>query len=231
MSQELTRLLRGVLADWQGPVPRLCYVTDAGKSETSYYKRVLVAMRHPLTHERLKWVRVVDYYHGGQRVWTMAECLFGEGRGGSSWARKMFSWLLLPGGVNRVLHSATAQRWRLGLRGKKEEKFIKAYNYLAKRMKYLRYAEYREHGLPIGSGVTEAGEKTVYTQRLKLSGMRWGAAPSRHDGMGAQTVLDLRVLLLSDVWDHAFLMALQTAKVVKIPTNELWSPSSPVTAA
>jgi hypothetical protein len=231
MSTELTRLLREVLADWQGPLPQLCYVTDAGTSETSYYRRVLVAMRHPVTRQRLKWVRVVDYYHASQRVWTMAECLFGKGRGASSWAVKMLKWLLLPGGVNRVLHSATAHRWRLDLRGKKKAAFVKAYNYLRKRMKYLRYAQYRSQGMPVGSGVTEAGCKTVYTQRLKLSGMRWGAALSKKDGAGAQTVLDLRVLLLSEVWDQAFLMTLRIAKVVESLTNEPSSSDSPEIAA
>jgi hypothetical protein len=44
--------------------------------------------------------------------------------------------------------------------------------------------------LPIGSGVTEAACKTIYTQRMKLSGMRW-------DKEGAQRVLNLRVVLLS----------------------------------
>jgi hypothetical protein len=231
MSKELTRLLRGVLTVWQRPLPRLCYVTDAGKSETRYYNRVLAAMRHPVTRQRLKWVRVVDYYHASQRVWTMAECLFGKGRSGSCWAVKMLKWLLLPGGVNRVLHSAVAHRWRLGLRGKKKREFQKAYNYLRRRMKYLRYAQYRSQGMPVGSGVTEAGCKTVYTQRLKLSGMRWGAAPSKNDAMGAQTVLDLRVLLLSEVWDEAFVMMLKTAEVVKILTNEPSSPNSLATVA
>jgi hypothetical protein len=231
MSKELTRLVRDVLAAWQGPLPRLCYVTDAGKSETSYYRRVLAVMRHPVTKQRLKWVRVVDYYHASQRVWTMAERLLGKGRGASCWAVKMLKWLLLPGGVNRVLHSATAHQWRLGLRGKKKKEFEKAYNYLRKRMKYLRYAQYRAQGIPVGSGVTEAACKTVYTQRLKLSGMRWAKAPSRNDAVGAQTVLNLRVLLLSGVWDHAFLMALKTVKVVKILTNEASSPDSLETAA
>jgi len=232
MSKELTRLLRGVLTVWQGPLPRLCYVTDAGKSETRYYRRVLAVMRHPRTRQRLSWVRVVDYYHASQRVWTMAESLFGEGRQGSSWAKKMLKWLLLPDGVNRVLHSASAHCWRLGLSGTRKTEYAKAYNYLRKRMKYLRYARYRAVGIPVGSGVTEAACKTVYTQRLKLSGMRWkdAAAPS-NDGVGAQTVLDLRVLLLSGVWDQAFLLALRTATVVRVLTNELSSPSSTANAA
>jgi hypothetical protein len=219
MSKELTRLIKGVLTAWQGPLPRLCYVTDAGKSETSYYRRVLAVMRHPLTQQRLKWVRIVDYYHASQRVATMAGCLFGQGRQASAWTKKMWKWLLLPSGVNRVLHSASAHKWRQGLRGKMRTEFEKAYNYLRKRMKYLRYAEYRGQGMPIGSGVTEAACKTVYTQRLKLSGQRWNAPQKHADGVGVQTVLDLRVLLLSGVWDLAFLALLRTAKVVAVPNK------------
>jgi hypothetical protein len=228
MSKELTRLLKGVLVAWQGALPRLCYVTDCGKSESSYYRRVLMVMRHPVTHARLKWVRIVDYYHASQRVWTMAECLYGEGKQKQAWARKMCKWLLLPSGVNRVLHSASAHRWRVGLRGKKQTEFIKAYNYLSKRIKYVRYAEYRGQGMPIGSGVTEAACKTVYTQRLKLSGMRWKNAGTQSDEASAQTVLDLRVLLLSGVWDQVFFASLRVASMVKIPTK---APSSSSTLA
>ena len=187
------------------------------------YRRVLVVMRHPTTHKRLKWQRVLDYYHASQRVWTMAESLFGKGRG-AGWARKMLKWLLLPSGVNRVLHSAAAHQARVGLRGKRKQAFAKAYGYLRKRMKYLQYAEYRSQGMPVGSGVTEAGCKTVYTQRLKLSGQRWEIA-------GAQVVLDLRVLLLSGIWDRVFLASLKTAKGVIILTNEPSSPESTGNAA
>ncbi len=37
----------------------------------------------------------------------------------------------------------------------------------------LGYAHYQRAGLPIGSGVVEAAGKTLVTQRLKRSGMRW----------------------------------------------------------
>ena len=197
MSRELTRLLREVLRRWRGPLPRLCYVTDAGDNETAYYDKVLARMKHPCTGEKLDWIRVVDYYHASERIWTLADLLFGKGQRSVAWARKMQKWLLKAGGVNRVLHSAAAWRDRYGLRGLKRAEFQKAYRYLRARMKYMRYAEYRRVGVPLGSGVTEAGCKTVYTQRLKLSGMRWQKA-------GAQTILNLRVLQLSGVWDEAY---------------------------
>jgi hypothetical protein len=197
MSTALTRLLADVLRRWQRPLPRLCYVTDAGDSETTYYDKVLRRMKHPLTGVKLEWIRVVDYYHASERLWTMAELLFGKGQRATGWARKMQRVLLKPGGVNRVLHSAAALRALHRPRGKVLQDFNRAYRYLRDRMAYMRYAEYRTQGIPCGSGVTEAGCKTVYTQRLKLSGMRWKRK-------GAQTILNLRVLQLSGVWQAAY---------------------------
>jgi hypothetical protein len=209
MSRELTRLLCDVLEHWQGPLPRLCYVTDAGDNETTYYDKVLARMKHPGTGAKLEWIRVVDYYHASERIWTLADLLFGKGRQSAAWARKMQKWMLKPGGVNRVLHSAAAWRDRYGLEGVKRSEFQKAYRYLRSRMKYMRYADYRRVGVPLGSGVTEAGCKTVYTQRLKLSGMRWHKA-------GAQTILNLRVLQLSGVWDEAYARVLKEYKEPKV---------------
>jgi hypothetical protein len=201
MSRELTELLTAVLAGWQGPLPRLCYVCDAGDNETAYYQQALRKMKHPHTGQKLKWTRVVDYYHASERLWTLGALLFGKGRQAWSWSRKMQKWLLKAGGVNRVLHSAAAWQSRVGLSGDKLQDYRRAYAYLSKRIRYMRYDEYRRLGVPCGSGVTEAGCKTVYSQRLKLSGMRWEAE-------GAQTVLDLRVVELSGVWEQAYAAAL-----------------------
>lgn len=209
MSTSLTRLLRDVLERWQGSLPRLCYVTDAGDNETAYYNKVLRRMKHPCTGEKLAWIRVVDYYHASERIWKMADLLFGKGQRAVAWARKMQKWLLKPGGVNRVLHSAVALRNLYHLGGTKLADFKKAYRYLRDRMQYMRYAEYRLLGVPLGSGITEAACKTVYTQRLKLSGMRWHKT-------GAQLVLNLRVLQLSGVWDEAYARVLQGFDEVKV---------------
>ena len=202
MSKQLTRLVKEVLKRWQGPLPRLCYVTDSGGSETTYYHKVLSRMKHPRTGVKLEWLRVADYYHASERLWTMAELLYDKGQRATSWVRKMQRWLLKPSGVYRVLHSAAALRSQQKLRGKKRDDFKRAYRYLCERTKYMRYSEYRRLGIPLGSGVTEAGCKTVYTQRLKLSGMRWQKA-------GAQQILNLRVLRLSGVWDQAYQRVLQ----------------------
>src|SRR5436305_3502004 len=210
LSKELTRLLREGLSRWQGVLPRLCYVSDAGDNETSYYDKILSRMKHPRTGAKLDWIRVLDYYHASERIWTMADLLFGTSRRAVSWVRKMQKWLLKAGGVNRVLHSAVAFRDRYELKGKKLQEFHKAYRYLRKRMKSMRYAEYRRVGVPLGSGVTEAACKTIFTQGLKLSGMRWKKA-------GAQTVLNLRLLHLSGVWEKAYQRMLKGFEEAKVP--------------
>ena len=170
---------------------------------------MLSRLQHPRTGVRLDWIRVVDYYHASERLWVLGEQLFGKGQRSAAWVRKMQKWLKKPGGVNRVLHSAAAFQKHYGLRGTRRAAFRRAYRYLRNRMRYLRYADYRRQGIPLGSGVTEAGCKTVYTQRLKLSGMRWQKA-------GAQTILDLRVLQLSGVWDNAYERVLAAADQPKV---------------
>jgi hypothetical protein len=199
MTERLTALLEEVLRRWEGPLPRLTYVTDAGDSETQYYRRVLRRMVHPRTGAKLQWIRIVDYYHAAQRIWTMAEALFGkENRAGRAWALRMCRLLKKPGGPFRVLHSAAALRKRRKKLAKsRAAEFRKAYQYIRLRTKFMQYHQYKHWNLPIGSGVTEAACKTIVTQRLKLSGMRW----MKH---GAQTILNLRVVLLSGIWQTVY---------------------------
>ena len=59
----------------------------------------------------------------------------------------------------------------------------------------MHYAWYRSLGLFVGSGVVEAGCKSVIGQRLKLSGMRWTED-------GATGILTLRCQEASDRWEQ-----------------------------
>ena len=145
MTERLTALIQEVLRHWEGPLPRLTYVTDAGENETQYYRRVLGNMAHPRTGEKLPWIRIVDYYHAAQRIWAMAETLFGkESRTGRVWARRMCRVLKKPGGPFRVLHSAAALRARLKLSKSRAADFRKAYQYLRRRTKLMQYHDYKD---------------------------------------------------------------------------------------
>ena len=197
LSRRLTAVITEVLKRWQSSLPRLCYVTDAGDNETKYFRDVLRRMKHPRTQTKLRWQRVVDFYHAMERVWAMAEVVFGANtREGTAWAHRMGKLLKKPGGPSRVLHSAGALRGRRTLSKTKQSDFARACNYIRQRTKWMQYHEYARHKLPLGSGVTEAACKTLVSQRLKLSGMRWTKA-------GAQVILDLRATLLSGTWDTA----------------------------
>ena len=224
MTKELTNLLSEVLRHWEGPLPRLCYVTDAGDNETGYYETVLRCMRHPRTGERLEWVRVLDYYHATRRLWSMAEVLFGNGSSAKGWVKRMKKLLVKPNGIRRVLNSAAVLRSRCGLTGQALKDFNTDYNYLRNRTGMMRYATYKRVGIPRGSGVTEAACKTVYTQRLKLSGMRWKKA-------GGQAIVNLRVVLLSGVWEEAYRLVMRNINNVDVPTYDIPRAKTPSIAA
>jgi hypothetical protein len=189
LSRQLTALITVVLQGWTGPMPRLAYITDGGHHQTQYYRRVLRQMRNPRHPAgRLKWEWVIDYYHACEYIYKMAEALFRDAHRARSWAEKMGRWLKTkPRGIYRVLHSAAAIRRRRIVLGAKRKQYRDAYNYLRKRIPSLDYVRYRGNHLPIGSGVTEAACKTVFTQRMKQSGMTWNLATG-------QWILDLRVI-------------------------------------
>jgi hypothetical protein len=216
MTDQLTALVENILLRWEGRLPRLCYVTDAGESETKFYRTVLKPMRHPRTGEQLDWYRIVDYFHASERIWTMAEALFGSGTENEHrahrWARRMCRLLKKPNGPSRVLHSAAAIRGRLKRLSKsRDQEYRRAYNYIRRRTKFMQYSDYKAWHLPIGSGVTEAACKTIFTQRLKLSGMRWTR-------VGARTILNLRVILLSGIWESVYRAMLDSHTSAKLKT-------------
>jgi hypothetical protein len=225
LSGQLTGLITAVLAGWPGPTPRLAYVTDAGHHPTEYYERTLRRMEHPRRPgERLRWEWVVDYYHACLYVHDLSQALFRDARHAHAWARKMCRWLKdKPRAINRVLHSAAAIRSRRVVIGKAEA-YRKAYGYLRAHIRHLDYAEYRRKHLPIGSGVTEAACKTVFSQRLKRSGMAWSEE-------GGQRIVDLRVIHLSGVWSRVHQSYLQSKMIPEKPTQEGKAKGKPRKAA
>jgi hypothetical protein len=81
--------------------------------------------------------------------------------------------------------------------GKRRAAGLKKINYFLKRAEQMRYGEFRRQGLFVGSGVIEAGCKTLIGKRFKNSGMFW----SRR---GANAIIAARCCLYSgrfeDFW-------------------------------
>jgi hypothetical protein len=215
LSGQLTALIEAVLRGRAGLMPRLAYITDGGNHQAQYFRRVLRRMSDPHhPGRRLRWQWVIDYYHASEYITELAEALFSDSREGSSWARKMGRWLKRkPRGIYRVLHSAAAiRRRRIIVSAAKREQYRTAYAYLRKRMRWLDYSGYRRDHLPIGSGVTEAACKTVFTQRMKQSGMTW-------KGGSGQWIVDLRVIYLSGVWSEVYQSYLGSKETIEMGTQ------------
>ena len=136
----------------------------------------------------------------------------------------MCRWLKTkPHAINRILHSAAAVRSRRIVLGQTAA-YRKAYGYLRDHMAHLDYTEYRRNHLPIGSGVTEAACKTVFSQRLKRSGMAWSEA-------GGQRIVDLRVIHLSGVWSQVHQSYLQSKMLPEERTQKGKATKKPRKAA
>jgi hypothetical protein len=205
LSADLTALVQGVLRAYTGPLPRLAYVTDKGAAPEEFYRRVLRKMKHPRDGQPLAWQWVLDFYHVCGYVGRLAEALFGAGTAAAAqWFARMRRWLReRPQGAAHVVRSALQRLDRRPMSKAQRAAFWKAYRYLRRHRRWMDYAGYRRRGLPLGSGVTEAACKTVFTQRFKRSGMRWGRATG-------QVIVDLRVVYLSGVWDEAVARDLAT---------------------
>jgi hypothetical protein len=209
LSGQLTSLLNKVLTQWhaQGrPTPGLAYITDGGNHPKEYYQKVLRRMDDPWhPGQKLAWQWVLDFWHACSYLSDLAEALFGASARATKWFTKWRRWLRdRHQGVTQVLRSAMWHYNNSRTLGKdKNTDYWQAYRYVRKHAVWMKYSQYRRQGLPIGSGVTEAACKTVFSERLKRSGMTWS-----HEG--GQVILDLRVLVLSKVWHAAHKAFIQT---------------------
>lgn len=215
LSDDLTRILTGVLQAWEGPPPRLVYVTDAGHHPTEYFDTALARMENPRRPGQvLEWTRVVDFYHASEYIAKLSQVLFADDdRAAQGWQHRMRHRLKEdPNAVFRILHSAAKYRSERLLTAKQETEYQKAYQYLHSHQEFMQYHQYRKQGLPIGSGVTEAACKTVFTQRFKQSGMKWGSE-------GGTVILCLRLANLSQIWDAAYRASLLDRQLPTILTK------------
>jgi hypothetical protein len=197
LSEQLTELIQAVLGQYAGPQPRLVFVTDKGQAPDDYYMQVLQKLEDPRRPGRkLTWEWVLDFFHVTGYVSKLADILFGSGsKEGSRWFARMRHWLRhRRQGVSQILRSAMQLLGRRHVRKHDRPEFWRAYRYLRNHRRWMDYPGYLRQGLPIGSGVTEAACKTVFSQRLKRSGMRW----HRESG---QVIVDLRIVHLSGIWD------------------------------
>ena len=132
-------------------------------------------------------VEIVDLYHAREHLSELAKVLYGPGsKMAGQWADARIAELDI-GNVEAVL--AAMARLRPGNDAVKDE-VRRASGYFQTNAARMRYREFRSQGLFVGSGVIEAGCKTIAGRRLKQSGMCWTVK-------GANAILALRCCELS----------------------------------
>ena len=137
---------------------------------------------------------ILDFYHAAEHVGFLTEILFGQDTPQSKAHREAWVKILKdqPEGVDEIIRRAQNAMPR---RGKTRRLATQALAYFENNRDKMRYWEYQAQGLFIGSGVVEAGCKSVVGQRLKQSGMFWGVP-------GAHNILDIRCVLENNQFDR-----------------------------
>jgi hypothetical protein len=138
---------------------------------------------------------VVDFYHAADHLKDALDSAYGEN---SPQAKAQFDKLRRrlrdeSKGVEVVIRSLR----HLHKKHPRRKILARELAYFRKYRHRMNYADLKAQHLPIGSGVVEAACKTLVTQRMKNSGMRW-----RH--RGGQAILTFRSLLQSDRFDRAW---------------------------
>jgi len=141
-------------------------------------------------------IQIVDLYHARQHLWDLGSKLHpNDEKAKRRWvmAHQHF---LDDGKIEKLvakLRSLSPENPELAAAVRTEA------NYFQRNAERMRYPKFREQKLFVGSGVIEAGCKTVMGSRLKRSGMFWTVR-------GANAVIALRCCRHSrqfdDYWEH-----------------------------
>ena len=141
-------------------------------------------------------VHIVDLYHARQHLWEVARALFpNDTAGQKAWMKTHQKRLLDKGKIEKLV---TALRSLTCTNRELAEKIRIEADYFERNTERMRYPKFRRQHLFVGSGVIEAGCKTVIGSRLKQSGMFWTAR-------GANAIIALRCCHLNgrfeDYWE------------------------------
>ena len=136
--------------------------------------------------------QIVDLYHAREHLADLGKLLYGPGSAEAN------TWVaargedLDAGEVERLVAALDRLRPRAA---EGQEAVRKAIGYFQTNAERMRYARFRRQGLFVGSGVVEAGCKTIIGFRLKQSGMRWTVK-------GANAIIALRCAEVSGRWEE-----------------------------
>jgi hypothetical protein len=141
-------------------------------------------------------ILIVDLYHARQHLWQVARSLYPHDEGKQkAWMKVHQKRLLDKGKIEKLVE---ALRSIPSSSPEVTEKLRTEADYFERNAERMRYPKFRRQHLFVGSGVIEAGCKTVIGSRLKRSGMFWTV-------QAANAILALRCSYLNgrfeDYWE------------------------------
>jgi hypothetical protein len=141
-------------------------------------------------------MQIVDLYHARQHLWEVARQLYPhEDIKQKAWMKVHQKRLLDKGKIEKLVGALRAIE---ATNSQMAEKIRTEADYFERNAERMRYPKFRRQHLFVGSGVIEAGCKTVIGSRLKQSGMFWTVR-------GANAILALRCSHLNgrfeDYWE------------------------------
>jgi hypothetical protein len=138
-------------------------------------------------------VQIVDLYHARQHLWELARKLYpNDETNQKAWMKVHQKRLLDKGKIEKLV---AALRSIHSSNPEVAEKLRLETDYFDRNAERMRYPKFRKQHLFVGSGVIEAGCKTVIGSRLKRSGMFWTVR-------GANAILALRCCHLNGRFEN-----------------------------
>ena len=139
-------------------------------------------------------IQIVDLYHARQHLWELARKLHPNDAGKQKAWMKKHQRLLDKGKIEKLVLTLRAIN---ATNPEVIDKIRIEAGYFERNAERMRYPKFRRQHLFVGSGVIEAGCKTVIGSRLKQSGMFWTVR-------GANAIVALRCCQLNgqfeDYW-------------------------------
>jgi hypothetical protein len=143
----------------------------------------------------------VDFFHASEHLHAAIANVYGDGSHETRFRHETLRETLRDeaDGADKVIRALK----HLASKHPRKEIVRRELAYFRKHRNRMRYAELKSNGFMIGSGIVEAACKTLVTQRLKQSGMRWSVR-------GAQAILTPRAWDQSERFDEAWALVAAT---------------------
>jgi len=154
---------------------------------------------------------VVDFYHAAEHLKVVLVAAYGTNspKGEAQFKKLRHVLRHVYNGVENVIRALLY----LHTKHPRSKKIKRELKYFRRNRGRMQYAAVKASKRPIGSGIVEAACKTLVTERMKRSGMRWRVA-------GGQAVLSFRALVQSKRFDRAWnMLASVYIHEVSVPEN------------